>query len=122
MYCFNVTDDINKILDEEPEDIDVLELLADHDFEWRELGQALNCKPGFLAGEAQKLHSNTIKLGEVITNWKETLCSEPVTWRTLLESVESKKFGEKKKLANEIRAKLSEDKLFKKYLEKKLGK
>ena len=115
MYCFNITDNINLILGKEPEDIHVLELLAYHAHEWQKLGKALNCRSGFLAGEAQKLHSNTIKLGNVIEHWKQTLCS-PVTWKRLLEAVESKAFGEKQKLANEIRAKLSEDELFTNYL------
>lgn len=109
-------DDIQLIIEKGPEKKDFLELLADYAYAWKELGEALGCREGFLSGLERKNSPDMGKLSDVYSHWKDTMCS-PMTWKQVLEAVESKTFGEKKGLASEIRNKLSEDDYFKKYRE-----
>ena len=60
---------------------------------------------------------NKVKLIQVISEWMSRQCS-PITWRTIIDVVESKTLGKKIALANEIRRWLGKDENFTYYMNK----
>ena len=91
-----------------------MELLAKYRHLYESFAIALGVGITFAEGVSG---SNIVMLTKVIAQWMSTQCS-PVTWRTILEVVESKTLGENVALANEIRRWLAKDENFTYYMNK----
>ena len=84
--------------------------------EYRKLAIELDIDSGFVKGLSGD--DNVVKLDEVIGKWMKTQSrSSPVTWRTIIEAVESDTFGNNVELANKIRNWLEKDENFSYYYE-----
>ena len=86
--------------------------------EYRRFAIELDVDNGFvkrLSGD-----DNVVKLDEIIGKWMKTdSCSSPVTWRTIIEAVESDILGNYLELADKIRNWLEKDENFAVYKEDK---
>lgn len=89
------------VLKEAPNEHDLLDLLADVDSMWQEVGLALVVDGNFLEGLQKEKDSNTTKLSKVIRCWINTK-SSPVTWETVIAAMEGRVVNNKAK-ADEIR-------------------
>ena len=90
--------------------------MANNADEYRKLAIALDVDRGFVKGLSGD--DNVVKLDEVIGKWMITRSrSSPVTWRTIIEAVESDTFGKNVELADKIRDWLKEDENFSYYCE-----
>ena len=76
-----------------------MELLAEYGHQYESFATALGVGITFAEGLSG---NNITRLTKVIAEWMSTQCS-PVTWRTIIDVVESKTLGKKMALANEIR-------------------
>ena len=109
-----IGNDIEKVLNKKPDKRHVVELLAENAYEYKELAIILGVDHTFVEGLKIK---DIINLDKIIQQWIQTRCS-PVTWDTIIESVESVTFGKNLELGEKIRNWLKEDKHFVYYMEK----
>ena len=100
---------IELILDKRPKKRHIVNLLASNADEYRKLAIALDVDSGFVRGLGGD--DNVVKLDEIIGKWMKTH-SSPVTWRTIIEAVESDIFGKDVDLANKIKNWLEKDENF----------
>ena len=70
-----------------PSKRDVLVLLADIEYLWHEIGEALEVKFGSLQSLLHNPHPDSRRLSLVIQEWMDSQTSD-VTWSTLIEAVE----------------------------------
>ena len=75
--------DISDILKEAPNKHDLLNLLADIDDKWYEIGLSLKVGDNVLNGLESEKRKNIIKLDLVLQSWM-TAKSSPVTWDTVI--------------------------------------
>ena len=102
-----------EILDKTPSKRHVVNLLAKNAHEYKKFAIALDVDRGFAKGLSGD--DNVEKLDEIIGKWMTTR-SCPVTWRTIIEAVESDTLGNNKELAEKIMDWLKEDKNLDYYL------
>ena len=90
---------------------DLIDLLADVDSNWNEIGMALRVDENILADLSRSpQHTAKAKLQNVITNWmKKKSPKAPVTWKYLISATEGRILGNKRK-ADEIREFLAKGK------------
>ena len=113
---FIIGNDINKVLRKKPDKRHVVELLAENAYEYKELAIALGVDDTFVEG-LKYSDKDIINLDKIIRRWIQTHCS-PVTWHTIIESVESVIFGKNLELGVKIRNWLRENEHFAYYREK----
>ena len=89
------------VLKEAPNARDLLNLLADVNNMWQELGLALGVESNFMEGLEKEKNSNTTKLSKVIRRWINKKPS-PITWETVITAIEGCIINNKAK-ADEIR-------------------
>ena len=58
------------------------------DSKWYEIGIALSVQENVLSGLYQRPDSNTVKNFKVINSWITTKSKPPVTWETVISSIE----------------------------------
>ena len=104
------------ILNKSPEKHDLVELLADYNFMYYEIGEYLKVPNATLMGLQRSREGDMVKLSQVLQKWIETQCSD-YTWKTILEMTKSKTFGNNTGLQKEIEEKLTTT-LYDKYLKK----
>ena len=92
-----------------------MELLAENAYEYKELAIALGVDHTFVEG-LKYSDKDIINLDKIIQRWIQTRCS-PVTWHTIIESVESVIFGKNLELGEKIKNWLKEDEHFDYYRE-----
>jgi hypothetical protein len=109
-----MSNDIYDILDKKPKLHHVIELMAYHDHLWEQIGQALQVRPNVLNGLKTSVQPNRIKLSDVIQSWFETRPS-PVTWRNLIDCLDTRVAGGLTALADDIRKELAKEKYFDEY-------
>ena len=78
--------DISDILKEALDKHDLLNLLADIDDKWYEIGLSLNVDNNVLNGLESEKKNNIIKLNEILQSWMTTK-SSPVTWETVITAM-----------------------------------
>ena len=76
--------DITAVLQKEPDQHDLLNILATINAKWQEIGLALNISNNDLSGIA-KGESNIVRLSLVIEKWMET--STSITWQTIIVAI-----------------------------------
>ena len=111
-----IGNNIYKVLGKKPDKRHVVELLAQNAHEFKNLALALGVDHGFVKG-LNSSDDTIINLDKIIRQWIQTRCS-PVTWNTIIESVESVIFGKNLYLGEKIRNWLKEDENFAYYIEK----
>lgn len=104
------------ILNKSPEKHDLVELLADYNFMYFEIGEYLKVPNATLMGLKHSVDPNMVKLSQVLQKWIETQRSD-YTWKTILDMIRSKTFGGNVELLEEIEEKLTTT-LYDKYLKK----
>ena len=93
-----------------------MELLAENAYKYKELAIALGVGHTFVEG-LKYSDKDIINLDKIIKHWIQTQCS-PVSWHTIIESVESVIFGKNLDLGEKIRNWLKQDEHFDYYREK----
>ena len=81
--------DISDILKEAPDKHDLLNLLADIDDKWYEIGLSLKVGDNVLNGLESEKRKNVIKLNEILQIWITTK-SSPVTWDTVIAAMKGR--------------------------------
>ena len=104
------------ILNKSPEKHDLVELLADYNFMYYEIGVYLKVPNATLMGLKQSVEPNMVKLSQVLQKWIETQRSD-YTWKNILDMTKTKTFGDNVDLSKEIEEKLTTT-LYNKYLKK----
>ena len=89
--------DISNVLKNSPNDLLLMNLLADIEHQWHEIGYALQVQLDILENSQ---HSNLLNLSDVIRIWKDTRPS-PVTWETVIDAIKGPIVNDKK-TADEI--------------------
>ena len=97
------------ILEDAPDRYDLLNLLADTDDQWHQIGLSLRVGSNVLNGLTNKNVANIIKLDQVFQSWIKTM-SSPVTWDTIIAAIEGPIVNNVQK-AKEIREYLTKGKL-----------
>ena len=87
---------------DEPDDLELKNLLATIDHKWREIGEALKVANNKLCGIKDNENNNSVRLSLVLQNWKETSERSEVTWETVIIAVHGPIVNDAKK-AQEIR-------------------
>ena len=87
----------------------LLDLLADIDDKWYEVGLAFHVPDNILNGLRCSNDSNKVKLSEIIDAWITTNEAGPVTWDNVISAIGGPIVNNKKK-ANEIRDYLAKGK------------
>ena len=75
------------ILEDAPDKHLLLDLLADIDNNWYEIGLSLEVGDNVLNGLRYQEMKNILKLDQVLLSWIETE-SSPVTWDTMITAIE----------------------------------
>ena len=75
------------VREKKPNHVDVLNLLAEYDYRWFDIGKALCVHDGFLQGLRGTL-SDREKLSKILQLWMESMCS-PVSWNQIKKVLES---------------------------------
>ena len=101
LYYFFLSD-VADVFKNAPDELKVLELLADISARWKIIGIALKIRGNTLDGIDGKNVINRLKLNSVIEAWKSTK-SSPYTWETLISAIGGPIVDHKAK-ADEIRA------------------
>ena len=78
--------DISDILKEAPDKHDLLNLLADIDDKWYEIGLSLKVRDNVLNGLESEKRKNIIKLNQILQSWMTTK-SSPITWDTVITAM-----------------------------------
>ena len=104
------------ILDKKPHKGHIVDLLAKNAHQYKRFATKLGVDGGFANGLIGD--DNIVKLGDIIDQWMTTR-SSPVTWHTIIETVESPTLGNNVELADKIRNWLEKDENFAFYVEKK---
>ena len=84
---------ITVVLREVPEHLDLLNLLANIEHKWYEVGSSLGVQTSVLNGLSQSNKTNMVRLAEVLTSWRDTT-SSPVTWENIIRSMEGPIVGQ----------------------------
>ena len=108
MYLEN---NIQLILDKKPNKGHIVDLLARNAHQYKKFATKLGVDGGFVRGL-----NDIEKLDEIIDQWMSTR-SSPVTWRTIIEAVESDTLRNNVELADKIRNWLEKDENFSYYYE-----
>ena len=93
-----------------PSKHELLNLLADINDKWYEIGVSLKVPQNVLNGLTSSQLSNTYKLDQVIESWLTTTELHLVTWETVIDSIKSPIVNNINK-ANKIRQHLTKGKL-----------
>ena len=72
-----------------PSKHELLNLLADINDKWYEIGVSLKVPQNVLNGLTSSQLSNTYKLDQVIESWLTTTESHLVTWETVIDAIKS---------------------------------
>ena len=96
-----------------PDKAQLLEVLAPIASKWSEIGNALNVRPDVIAGLSDT-PSNVTKLSTILQKWLDTL-SSPITWRNVIDVLESK-VVDGRSAADQVRDFLKSDDGYKKYM------
>ena len=72
-----------------PTEHELLNLLADINDKWYEIGVSLKVSRNVLNGLTSSQFSNTYKLDQVIESWLTTTESHLVTWETVIDAIKS---------------------------------
>ena len=99
------------ILEDAPDRYELLDLLADIDDKWNEIGLSLKVADNILNGLGSKIMTNILKLNKVLQSWIETE-SSPVTWDTMITAIKGPIVNNVQK-AKKIREYLTKSKLYK---------
>ena len=91
----------------------MLEVLAPIASKWSEIGSALNVRPDVIEG-LNSTPSNVTKLSTILQKWLDTL-SSPITWRNVIEMLESK-FTDNGNAADQVRDFLKSNEGYEKYI------
>ena len=75
------------ILEDAPNEHELLDLLADIKDKWHEIGLSLKVANNVLNGLTSQNMTNILKLDQVLLSWIETE-SSPVTWDTMIAAIE----------------------------------
>ena len=86
-YDFCITD-ITQLLKKEPNLTDLFTLLADIEYEWHNIGVALEVELNVLESCDRSSKDDSYKLFKVIKTWTTSMTSE-VTWEAVIAAVES---------------------------------
>ena len=78
--------DISDILKKVPDKHNLLELLADIDDKWYEIGLSLKVGDNILNSLTSETRKNIIKLNQILQSWITTK-SSPVTWDTVITAM-----------------------------------
>ena len=78
--------DISDILKKVPDKHKLLELLADIDDKWYEIGLSLKVGDNILNSLTSETRKNVIKLNQILQSWITTK-SSPVTWDTVITAM-----------------------------------
>ena len=81
--------DISDILKEAPDKHDLLDILADIDDKWYEIGLSLKVGDNVLNGLESEKRKNIIKLDLVLQSWITTK-SSPVTWDKVITAMKGR--------------------------------
>ena len=104
------------ILDKKPNKKHVVDLLANNAHQYKKFAIALDVDSGFARGLSGD--DNVVKLDEIIGKWMTTQSrSSPVSWRTIIEAVETDTLDNNVELGNKIRNWLAKDENFSYYCE-----
>ena len=76
------------LLEKHPSKSDLLQLMSSIAFKWYIIGECLGIQYTYLASLQSKTSSDVEKLSEVLQIWMDTM-SKPVTWNTILQTIES---------------------------------
>ena len=98
--------DISDILKKAPTKHELLELLADIEDKWYEIGLSFDVPRNILDGLERRSDSNTVKLSKVIDSWINT---NEVTWDKVISAISGPIVSNKKK-ADEIYGHLTKGK------------
>ena len=79
--------DISHILKQKPDLTDLLNLLADIDYEWHEIGLALRVEVRVLESCERSNEDNGRKLFKVINSWMTSMVNE-ISWKTIIAAIE----------------------------------
>ena len=90
--------DLSNVLKNAPNELLLINLLADIEHKWYEIGCALQVQQDVLE---TLQHNNLLNLSDVIRIWKDTQPS-PITWETVIDAIEGPIVNDKK-TADEIR-------------------
>ena len=89
MYIVVTNDsDLSDLLGKHPEKPDLLKLMSGIAFQWYIIGECLGIQYKHLASLKSKTSRDIDKLAEVLQIWMDTM-PKPVTWKTILEIIES---------------------------------
>lgn len=75
------------VLKKKPDHTDLLNLLAEYDYRWYDIGKGLHVQDRFLEGMKGSL-SDKEKLSKILQLWMESMCST-VSWNKIKEVLES---------------------------------
>ena len=100
---FSIGDDI---LGKEPDIFDIRNCLADHNYQWRSIGEGLRVPDGDLESIEHQTIDDGDRLAKMLRKWKNSSCS-PRTWRNLIKVIEAPAVN-LKRAAEDIRSRLSE--------------
>ena len=91
-----VTDDFaySDLLAKPPKRNELLQLMSSIAFQWNIIGDCLGIQYVYLASLQRKTSSDIEKLSEVLQHWMDTM-PKPVTWNTILQTIESPPIGSK---------------------------
>ena len=99
------------VLDKKPNKAHVIDLLAKKAHQYKRFATKLGVESGFVKGLSG---DDVEKLDEIIDQWITTR-SSLVTWRTIIEAVESDTLGNNVELADKIKNWLKKDENFSQY-------
>ena len=109
LYNIYISDIISKI----PKARDVIQLLADVAYQWREIGESLEVQYGHLMSIQYSNQSNIQSLYQVIQIWLDQ--SDNPTWTKLILAFEEPPL-QNRRMANTIREYLSRPDVYEKYV------
>ena len=79
--------DVTCIAEKQPKFLDLLNLLAEIEYDWDKIGIALDVENRVLGGLRRSNDDNTAKLIAVLRSWMDTFPS-PCTWNVVLDAIQ----------------------------------
>ena len=104
-------------MNKKPDKNDLLELLADIQHKWYEIGLALHVGEPVLENLAGKNNSDIANLDHVIRSWMDTMNSD-ITWQTIIKAVGGR-IVKNRATADMICSFLAQPNIYEKYSEQK---
>ena len=116
-FFSTLANNIQEILKKSPEKKDLMSVLSDIAYDWRNIGESLEVPFGELQSLQYTSRPDVSKLSDTLQKWIDMQTS-PVTWKTLLEILDTPPVN-KPRIATTIREYLARDDVFKRYKELK---